>query len=164
MTTNTIETSVHFQNGRSAVLGDKLGFRRWMKVIDDALVVGPMGRTKDDDSAAFITAMDEAFEGAKSAGSGDTFKNKRSQLRQIRSAFPTMSVDELVDKFGNINKAVVAARRELGPKDAEGNPVVTVKSGDERCGDIEAAARRAHGAEVSFEDALAALKRGYGMK
>lgn len=148
-TTTTEQASVHFTNGRSAALGESLGFRRWLAVIDGAIGEGKMAADHKNDSESFTTAMAEARLGYLTAGTGNTFDKSATYLRKIRVAFPDATVDQLVKDYGNLNRAYNAAKAALRPVDADGNHVVTTKSADEREGDFRAMARLALGAGVS---------------
>lgn len=159
MTAITTETSVHFQNGRSAGLGDSLGFRRWMAVIDGAIEVGGFSADYKADSDAYKAAMGEARDGFMTVGSKDTFDKSATYLRKIRAAFPSTTVDEMVKSYGNLNKAYKAAQRELAPKDGNGNPVVTKKTKDERGGDFDATARLALAAGWTVAELTARLEK-----
>jgi hypothetical protein len=150
MTTNTYDDkSVHFTNGRSAGLGESLGFRRWLAVIDGAIEVGGLSADHREDSDVFKSAMGEAREGYLTVGTGNTFDKSATYLRKIRTAFPGVSADQMVKDHGNLSRAYKAAQSALAPKDADGNHVVTAKSADERLGDVRAAIRLALGAGIT---------------
>ena len=152
-------TANYRQNGRDAANAEGGAFKRWLVATVAIRLNGP------SDSDEYVAARDETRDGyVERGGTANTFKTKLSNCNLILDTFADLTVDQIVREHKNLNRAYTAAQAANAPKDADGNPVVTTKSGDERCGDIESAGRRAHGASVPFEDALAALKRGYGMK
>jgi hypothetical protein len=149
-TTYGESTSVHFANGRQAGLGESLGFRRWLAVIDGAREVGGLSADHREDSEAFKSAIGEAREGYVSTGlSKDSFDKSATYLRKIRVAFPNETVDQMVKTHGNLNRAYKNAQAALAPKDSDGNPVVTRKSAAEYEAGARAAIRLALGAGVS---------------